>query len=126
MLVLPIVLDGIFGIEPRSIKHLIYIVVIPLLHLIQFVLDYAHPVEDEEHMKLWITLEVVVYSILYHNIKYQSICSEAIMKERTLPLNLARRSNRTSEIINVVLNERLVATLKRLSSRAKLEPPAGR
>ena len=31
MLVLPIILDGILGIEPRSIKHLIYIVVIPLL-----------------------------------------------------------------------------------------------
>ena len=66
MLVLPIVLDGIFGIEPCTIKHLIYIVVIPLLHLIQFVLDDVHPVEDEEHMKLWIALEVVVYSILYH------------------------------------------------------------
>ena len=66
MLVLPIIFDGILGIEPRTIKHLIYIVVIPLLHLIQFVLDDVHPVEDEEHMKLWIALEIVVYSILYH------------------------------------------------------------
>ena len=73
MFVLPIVLDGILGIEPRSIKHLIYIVVIPLLHLIQFVLDDIHPVDDEEHMKLWIALKVVVYSILYHNFINTSI-----------------------------------------------------
>ncbi len=57
-LVLPVVLDGILGVEPSSVKHLVNIAVRPLLQLIKFALDEAHPVENEEHMKLRVALEV--------------------------------------------------------------------
>ena len=55
-----------------------------------------------------------------------SICSLARMKFLTFPLNFISFSNLTSEIIRVVLNDRLVATLNLRSSKAKSEPPAGR
>ena len=80
MLALPIILDGILGIEPSPVKYFIYILVFPFLHLVKFVLDDVHSVEDEEHMKLWIAFKVVVYSILYHNLHYQKrLCNIFIL-----------------------------------------------
>ena len=66
-LVLPRVLYGILDVEPRTIKHLVDVIVMPF-YAIQLREDDVHLVEDEKHMQLWVALKIVVYFFLCHNL----------------------------------------------------------